>query len=253
MCLDPAERLSAQAALQHRWIVDRAGGPRLPGLHFSTADIHINVLRGLQKFHVASKLQRSCLLAMAHSMTHRDIVAHVRDYFLHIDAANSGAIHVEELADAIRESVCADDDTVHDALLAISDAGVFRFSDFLASMVPSLIKPQQALIQDAFRRFSLVPAATCNSRHRVSFSEFSQLIHDTSMNTTECATSSLKAATLSEPSPQRKCVQRRTIDWAAVKRRWSEFMWHLKHQPSSMAVIAYQDHFYSKQTDLLHG
>jgi len=258
LCFDPGDRPAAASSLKHQWIAAR-GHAWLP----APLPLHLDVLRGLHQFQCASKLQRSCLLTMARSMTHVDIGKKVRNYFLRVDAANDGMIDASHLARTVAASGSADDVEILEALNALGHNAVFSYSEFLAAMVPSLIKPEEALCLETFRRFDSVSEDNVCCIEQLSFQDFSQIVYGTISppkiakktyvsfedlhNDCEEAT---PAASFLATAPGRLKKRRRWV--AKMKRWWAK----LGQQSSSVTPAAHQElssDVFSTEMTLLYG
>lgn len=147
VCADTDRRLTASAALQHQWITARTKLPILPNLH-------LEFLQGLQRFQGASRLQQVALLTMTRSMTQIDIDEQARNYFMHFDTSHSGVIEVRQLAQ-IAGAVPDDNGEIEQLLEGLNTEGLMTYSQFLAAMVPNVIKSQEYLRLDASKRFDL--------------------------------------------------------------------------------------------------
>lgn len=236
LCFNIAERLTVQAALQHPWISANSQPPALPS-------IHLDVLRNLHRFHGASKLRRSCLVTLAHSLSHCDIGEKIRDYFLHIDAGHCGSIQVNQIMEAIAASESACNDEVQEALAALGSQGVFSYSDFLAAMVPSLAEPEESLLLDSFKQFDFYTASPSQA---LALQEFSQLSHG---HVDDCKMIPPTPALVLAPPK----LQKELRTGGGLRRWWLGLTEHLTRPTSLAGASAYQEQLLGIKTSLLNG
>jgi calcium-dependent protein kinase len=145
--VDPEKRLTAHAALEHRWIVERIQKPSI--------EIDNCVVDALRHFSHASKFQRCCFEMMAWLLTAEDR-AKVRDYFLSMDETNEGTISFANLAKVLQDkfNVPPPETTqILKTLAANHGEKDIRYSDFLAAMVSTRIDLYDDLLEAAFKRF----------------------------------------------------------------------------------------------------
>jgi len=105
---DPVDRPGAKTALAHRWLCSNADA----SVQCGTATVfNRELLRSLNRYVAASKLQRAALQLLAHELSPHE-TAHLRDIFLVMDKNHEGTIRLSELKLAIRgndshEAYCA--------------------------------------------------------------------------------------------------------------------------------------------------
>merc|ERR1712194_800860 len=101
LTFDPEARLSAEAAMQHPWIVQR--------LHqTSTVVVGQIVVDAMRRFSHAPTFFRCCMEMMAWSLT-KEERAKVREYFLAMDQNHQGTIMLWELK-SILQKFCVPDE-----------------------------------------------------------------------------------------------------------------------------------------------
>jgi calcium-dependent protein kinase len=145
LALDATERPTAKGALQHSWLAGRAQ-TSIP------QSVHVSVLESIRNYQSTSKFRQACLNTIAHSLTQADIGV-VRSYFLHFDASHHGVLDTESLRQMVSGSTSLSENEIRELLKDIDDDKPIRYSDFLAALVPSLIKPRREVLLDAFQRF----------------------------------------------------------------------------------------------------
>eukprot|EP00747_Dinoflagellata_sp_TGD_P080653 gnl/TRDRNA2_/TRDRNA2_160988_c1_seq1.p1 gnl/TRDRNA2_/TRDRNA2_160988_c1~~gnl/TRDRNA2_/TRDRNA2_160988_c1_seq1.p1 ORF type:complete len:566 (+),score=162.35 gnl/TRDRNA2_/TRDRNA2_160988_c1_seq1:76-1773(+) len=144
--VDPKERLSADGALKHPWIADRAT---------IQADIvDQGVVDALSDFAKASKFRRACMSMMAWSLTN-DERKQVRDIFMQMDKNKSGTIKLWELKKVLEEKFHISDAQTREIFNAMdtNHDEEIHYSDFLAAMLSSRIAVHDDLLKKTFKRF----------------------------------------------------------------------------------------------------
>jgi len=144
--VDPSERLTAEQALQHPWIVQRC----------SKADVELDdsILKGLRQFSGASKFRRCCMELMAWSLSREERDA-VHEYFVSLDTSHQGTITLADLKQVMSSKFhISDDETgrIFEAMDSHHDETI-HYSDFLAAMVNTRIAMHDGLLRSAFKRF----------------------------------------------------------------------------------------------------
>jgi len=144
--VNPAQRLTAQQALEHPWILGKA----LP-----TPDGMEGVVEDLRQFSCLSKNQQLCRQMVAWSIPNKEQAA-VRDHFLSLDVTQQGTITLVELREAMskRLDACHQQEIipVFDSLDYNHDQEV-HYSDFLAAVLDTQVCLSDGLLAFAFRRF----------------------------------------------------------------------------------------------------
>jgi len=145
LVVDPDKRLSAEEALQHPWIVNRA--------HAKSEPVHDDMLAALCSFSDTTLFKRSCLQVAAWSLTPEQR-SKVRDEFLKLDTTGKGTITLSELREVLKEHSGHGAEVTEDALHTIGDSNdEIHYSEFLAAMVSTQIALNDNLLQETFRRF----------------------------------------------------------------------------------------------------
>jgi len=142
--VDPKNRLTAQAALDHPWI----------SLKHTSRPVDETIVHALRQFGNASKMRRCCLQMMAWSLSNEER-ATVRQHFLSLDQNKQGTITLAELKQTLVDKYhISDAETlqIFDALDTNSNDEI-HYSDFLAAMVSTRIAMHDGMLRNAFQRF----------------------------------------------------------------------------------------------------
>mmetsp|Transcript_42569 Transcript_42569/g.97618 ORF Transcript_42569/g.97618 Transcript_42569/m.97618 type:complete len:560 (-) Transcript_42569:272-1951(-) len=148
LTVDVTKRMTAEAALQHKWLTCR---------HQTIGTAHVvdtGVIEALRRFSQASKFRRACLSVMAWSLSHEERKS-VCDAFLALDTSRQGTIKLWQLRDVLSETFHIEDKEVAQIFEALdtSHDEEIHYSAFLAAMISSRIKLHDKLLHDAFARF----------------------------------------------------------------------------------------------------
>jgi len=145
LVVDPANRLSAQQALEHPWIADR--------LQSFPAALDTGILESVRSFSRASQFQRTVLSMMAWSLSAGDR-SELRKQFLQIDADKNGTISLKEFTDVManRFNVCGREAEAMFKCIDTDDNNEIEYNEFLAVAVQH--EPEhQDLLRQTFARF----------------------------------------------------------------------------------------------------
>lgn len=145
--VNPEERMTATAALDHPWLTTRSGLVRRSSVDESMAD-------SLVAFANESRFRRACMQLMAWSLTAEER-AEVRGAFLEMDSDKTGTIKLWELKQVLLErfSMPEDESTKVFKALQTTNDNEIHYSDFLAAMVAGRLRLHEELLDDVFRRF----------------------------------------------------------------------------------------------------
>lgn len=145
LVVDPKHRMTAQEALDHKWLTKRE--------HHNNA-LDQEVVNALCNFGQASAFRRACMSMMAWSLSIEERQK-VRDAFLDLDKSHKGAITLSEFKQTLESQFHINDDVVEKAFKALdaSHHDEIHYSEFLAAMVASRIAMHDDLLRVAFRRF----------------------------------------------------------------------------------------------------
>jgi calcium-dependent protein kinase len=145
--VDVQNRLSAQAALDHRWITGR---DKLQ------TEVTPEIANALCLFGRQSSFRKCCMNSMAWLLSNEER-AKVRNYFLSMDTSKEGTITLKELKDVMINKLqmdCRETEDTFDALDSNGDAAI-HYSDFLAAMVNTRISLHEDLLRKAFKSFDV--------------------------------------------------------------------------------------------------
>jgi len=146
LVVDPKVRLTAAQALKEQWLIK--------SMEATPSEVNPEILGSLCSFARESKFRRTCLQAMAWSLSN-DERAKVRDAFIAMDTDNNGFITLSEFKQVIQDQFHIEDAKVLEAFDAI-DAdhdGKIIYSEYLAAMVSSRISMNDELLKTTFSRF----------------------------------------------------------------------------------------------------
>jgi calcium-dependent protein kinase len=141
----PVDRMSAEQALRHPWIVEghKTRNNSLP-LDFVAA--------GLQSFMQASQFRKACMLMMSWSIPVEE-QAKIRNAFVELDKQGKGVVAISELMGYLNP---ATEQAMQTHQLFGKYGGEYlRYSDFLAAVACTRMIGRADLIQEAFRRFDV--------------------------------------------------------------------------------------------------
>jgi len=145
LVVDPDQRVSAEDALHHPWIVNRE--------HSRSEPVHDDMLAALCSFSESTLFKRSCLQVAAWSLTSEQR-SKVRDEFLKLDTAGKGTITFSELREVLKEHSSHGAEATEEALHTLGDTNdEIHYSEFLAAMVSTQIALNDNLLLETFRRF----------------------------------------------------------------------------------------------------
>jgi len=156
----PEQRLDAQGALEHPWIVDRHRDPETVSLRSHCVDERI--AESLVSFTRQSRFRRCCLQLMAWCLS-REERMEVREAFLELDQRHTGAIKLSELKRTLQERLHMSEEQcscIAEAFRGLTGLpegheGKIHYSDFLAAMMSSRLACHEVLLAETFRRFDV--------------------------------------------------------------------------------------------------
>lgn len=150
LMLDPSQRLTAEAALEHPWIRSR-GIPELRCPSISCIDEQI--AQALVSFAQAPLFRRVCMNMMAWSLSNEER-SKIDNAFLEMDEEHNGSITLSVIQRVLKDKFNMSDDQaskVFDALDANRTRDI-RYSEFLAAMVNTWIVLPDRLLNLTFKR-----------------------------------------------------------------------------------------------------
>jgi len=148
LTVDPTQRLTAQSALEHRWIKSR------DMLERSSACVDTEMTEALLSFGAKTQFRRAAMHLMAWSLTNEER-AKVREAFVNIDTDRTGTITLNELKQVLEENLHIDDKQAQQAFKALDSThhDEIFYSEFLAAMLSSHIQMHDHLLHASFKHF----------------------------------------------------------------------------------------------------
>eukprot|EP00386_Alphamonas_edax_P013436 GDKI01041499.1.p1 GENE.GDKI01041499.1~~GDKI01041499.1.p1 ORF type:complete len:517 (+),score=140.52 GDKI01041499.1:243-1793(+) len=147
--MNPKERLSAQAALQHPWIVNLAANSQdVPLTH--------GMFDNLRSFRALNKLKKAALTVIAQHLNETDI-ENLRQIFQALDKDNSGSLTVAEIREGLNRlgrEVPADLQQIIEEVDS-DGSGVIDYTEFIAATIDRRQYIQEDVCWAAFRVFDL--------------------------------------------------------------------------------------------------
>jgi calcium-dependent protein kinase len=151
ICVDVAERMTAEKALEHPFIKDRSEMAKAS----EEREVEGATVHALVDFAKASKFRRALMSCMAWSLTNEQRTK-LREAFLAMDKNNTGTITLGEFKAVLEGQKFGMDDaevvTIFEAVDA-SHTEEIAYTEFLAAMVSSRIALHDDLLKATFRRF----------------------------------------------------------------------------------------------------
>lgn len=147
LVVNPDYRLSAEQALNDKWILQRHG-------EHSNSHFDASIADSLCKFAHASHFRRACLSVMAWSLTNQER-AEVREAFIELDLDHTGVIKLVDLKDVLEKKFKVENSEIQSICEAVdmNHHDFIHYSEFLAAMVSKRIYMHDDLLASTFRRF----------------------------------------------------------------------------------------------------
>mmetsp|Transcript_25526 Transcript_25526/g.64901 ORF Transcript_25526/g.64901 Transcript_25526/m.64901 type:complete len:544 (+) Transcript_25526:118-1749(+) len=147
LVVDPDQRLTAEQALKHPWIMHRDTSARGSSVDQAVTDSLIEFAR-------QSQFRRACMQLMAWSLTAEER-AEVRDAFLELDKSKTGCITLSALKQVLEAKFHLPEDQSIQVFQALdtNHDDTINYSEFLAAMVSSRLRLHDDLLKATFRRF----------------------------------------------------------------------------------------------------
>ncbi|CAE7529378.1 CPK2 [Symbiodinium sp. CCMP2456] len=147
---DPAERYTAEQALQHEWIRCRA--PRS-----TTASLQAGIVDNLRAFQNQHKMKKAALQIIAGQLSEEKIKA-LREIFVALDANGDGCLAADELRDGMAKASLGElmSKVDLDAIIEGVDAdgsGMIDYTEFLAATLDRKCYLQEDVCYNAFSVF----------------------------------------------------------------------------------------------------
>lgn len=145
--VDATKRLTAQAALNHPFVLKRQAFE-------AKKEVDLSIVDALVNFSRLSAFRRCCMTMMAWSLTSEERST-VEEYFLTMDESHHGAITYADLQKVMVGKFHLPDRELKRTFNALDmhHDHEIHFSDFLAAMVSTRIAVHEELLRDAFRKF----------------------------------------------------------------------------------------------------
>jgi calcium-dependent protein kinase len=145
LVVDPAQRLTAQGALQHAFIAKR---------HETEAAIDVGILGGLRSYAQASHFRRACLSMMAWSLSREDR-RDLRSRFLELDVERTGTISLSQFKHVLEQNFHIGSVEAEKlfASLDINHDNEICYSEFLAATLQNRIRMHEGVLRKTFSRF----------------------------------------------------------------------------------------------------
>eukprot|EP00927_Polykrikos_kofoidii_P070058 TRINITY_DN6591_c0_g1_i2.p1 TRINITY_DN6591_c0_g1~~TRINITY_DN6591_c0_g1_i2.p1 ORF type:complete len:514 (+),score=115.84 TRINITY_DN6591_c0_g1_i2:48-1589(+) len=149
LVVDPNERLTAQTALQHSWIVNRQKIK-------TETTVASDVASSFRNFARESKFRRACLRVMSWSITREDREK-LRNIFIQMDIDKTGMVSLTELRETFKDQALLTEEDGEHIMEAFDSTEQTRinYCDFLAAMLSSKIDMSDRVIRDTFCRFDV--------------------------------------------------------------------------------------------------
>jgi len=145
LVIDPAERLTAQGALEHPFVASQSS---------RQTSVNVEVVDDLRKYAEASRFRRACLSMMAWSLSQEDR-KHLQGKFLELDVEKKGTISLPQFKAVLldnyhvngaeAERLFSTLDTDHDNEIC--------YSEFLAAVLQDRVHMHENLLRKTFSRF----------------------------------------------------------------------------------------------------
>lgn len=148
LVVNPKARLTAAQAFENPWL------KKYTSAEMADSEVDPEILGSLQSFARESKFRRTCMQAMAWSLSNEER-AKVRDAFIAMDTDKNGTVTLSEFKQVMQEQFQIGDSAVQEAFDAI-DAdhnGVIIYSEYLAAMVSTRIAVHDELLKSTFAKF----------------------------------------------------------------------------------------------------
>jgi calcium-dependent protein kinase len=164
---NPAQRISAKAALQHKWLQshrDKLG-----------ADTDL-ALKNLQNFNCQSKLKEAVYVFVASQITSHEDLKYFRDCFLKLDKDGDGKLTKEELIQEYSKSMTREKaEEISNSVIEKLDQdndGMIDYTEFLVSCQERLKNISLDNLEIAFRMFD------ADGNGEISAEEIKEILND---------------------------------------------------------------------------
>mmetsp|Transcript_38649 Transcript_38649/g.124195 ORF Transcript_38649/g.124195 Transcript_38649/m.124195 type:complete len:477 (-) Transcript_38649:169-1599(-) len=146
--MQPKERFTAEEALNHTWVENKA--PKAKDVPLSTG-----MFDNLKSFRSQNKLKKAALHVIANQMSENQIKA-LRDVFMSLDNNGDGLLTIKELKEGLLkagfEEIPADLQQIMEEVDS-DGSGVIDYTEFLAATLDKKLYMQEDVCWQAFRVF----------------------------------------------------------------------------------------------------
>jgi len=146
--MNPRDRYTAEQALNHAWIKDKA--PAAKGVSLQT-----NFVDNLRGFRSQNKLKKAALHIIAGQLN-EDQIKNLREVFMHLDGNGDGLLTAAEMRDGLQKAGLKDIPPDLQQILEDVDSdgsGVIDYTEFLAATLDKRSYLQEDVCWSAFRLF----------------------------------------------------------------------------------------------------
>ena len=165
----PAERWSAQTALEHPWLYTEQARAMDP-------ELQSKILVSLRAFQSVSRLKRVALTAIAHQLADGELVD-LKQAFLTVDRNGDGQLTIAEIRLALESAKILIPPDFDDLIKTIDSdgSGSIDYMEFIAATLERQTYTQQDVCMRAFRMFDR------NGDGKISAQEFKEIMKDDSV------------------------------------------------------------------------
>jgi len=146
LVVDPKLRMTAEQALQHKFILERE--------KVQPAFLDDEIVGAMCNFGKESAFRRACMSMMAWSLTNSER-AKVRNAFIELDVERTGTIKLSEFKQVLEKKFHMNDEQLVQVFKALdtNHTDEIHYSEFLAAMVSSRIAMHDDMLYATFKRF----------------------------------------------------------------------------------------------------
>merc|ERR1712110_918404 len=169
--MNPRDRYTAEQALNHVWIKNKA--PKATG-----AKLQDNFVDNLRGFRSQNKLKKAALHIIANQLNEDQIKA-LRETFMNLDGNGDGKLTVNEMKEGIQKSGLKEIPPDLQQIMEEVDSdgsGVIDYTEFLAATLDKKMYTQEEVCWQAFRVFDK------NGDGNISKEEIAMVLQDDTVN-----------------------------------------------------------------------